>query len=122
MNPIDQALLSLPNLDGNERIFLHNVLGELPEDQQMNAVELYKSKRKDPQMVLLTCLLGLVVVAGIHRFLLNQVGMGLAYLLTAGFCFIGTIIDAVNYQKLALEYNQQAAAEAVATIKVMNRS
>lgn len=122
MNPIDQALLSLPNLDGNERIFLHNVLGELPEDQQMNAVQLYKSKRKDPQMVLLTCLLGLVVVAGIHRFLLNQVGMGLAYLLTAGFCFIGTIIDAVNYQKLALEYNQQAAAEAVATIKVMNRS
>lgn len=122
MNPIDQALLSLPNLDGNERIFLHNVLGELPEDQQMNAVELYKSKRKDPQMVLLTCLAGLVVVAGIHRFLLNQVGMGLAYLLTAGFCFVGTIIDAVNYRKLALEYNQQAAAEAVATIKVMNRS
>jgi TM2 domain-containing membrane protein YozV len=122
MNPIDQALLSLPNLDGNERIFLHNVLGELPEDQQMNAVELYKSKRKDPQMVLLTCLLGLVVVAGIHRFLLNQVFMGLAYLLTAGFCYVGTILDAVNYRELALEYNQQAAAEAVATIKVMNRS
>lgn len=121
MNPIDQELLSLPNLDGNERIFLHNVLGELPDEQQMAALQLYKSKRKDPQIILLLCLLGLVVVAGIHRFILNQVGMGIAYFLTAGFCFVGTIIDAVNYRKLTLEFNQQMAAEAVATIKVMNK-
>jgi TM2 domain-containing membrane protein YozV len=122
MNPIDTELLSLPNLDGNERIFLHNVLGELPEDQQMAALQLYKSKRKDPQIILLLCLLGLVVVAGVHRFLLNQVGMGIAYFLTAGFCFVGTIIDAVNYRKLTLEFNQTMAAEAVATIKVMNKA
>ena len=122
MNAIDQTLLSLPNLDGNERIFLHNVLGELPEEQQMAALTLYRGKRKDPAIILLLCLLGLVAVAGIHRFFLNQVGMGLAYFFTAGFCFIGTIMDAINYRELTLSFNQQMAAEAVATIKVMNRT
>lgn len=122
MNPIDQELLSLANLDGNERIFLHNVLGELPDEQQMAALQLYKGKRKDPQLILLLALLGLAGFAGIHRFMINQIGMGIAYFLTAGFCFVGTIIDAVNYRKLALEYNQQMAAEAVATIKVMSKN
>lgn len=75
----------------------------------------YRTRRKDPQVILITALLGLIVVAGVHRFLLGQIGMGLLYLFTGGLCLIGTIIDLVNHQRLAFEFNQKVAQE-VATI------
>lgn len=62
-------------------------------------------------MILLTTLLGFVVVAGVQRFLVGQIGMGILYLFTAGLCFIGTIVDLINYQDLAYEYNQRIANE-----------
>ena len=80
-------------------------------------VMIYRSKRKDEQTILLCCLLGLVFFAGIHRFLMGQIGMGILYLFTGGLCLIGTIVDAVNHKQLALEYNQKMIGE---TIAVMN--
>jgi TM2 domain-containing membrane protein YozV len=77
----------------------------------MNYANVYRTRRKDPQLILLTCLLGLVVIAGVHRFIIGQIGMGILYLFTAGLCLVGTIIDAVNYQNLAFEYNQRVAQE-----------
>ena len=62
MNPVEKEILLLPNMDGNERIFLHNVLGELSEDDQLTAMQMYRVKRKDPQIMLLLVLLGLVGV------------------------------------------------------------
>ena len=62
-------------------------------------------------MILLTALLGFVGLAGVHRFIVGQIGMGILYLLTAGLCFIGTIVDLINHKKLALEYNQRVARE-----------
>jgi TM2 domain-containing membrane protein YozV len=72
---------------------------------------IYRTRRKDPQLILLTCLVGFLGFAGIHRFLVNQIGMGILYFFTAGLCLIGTIVDAVNYQSLAFEYNRQIASE-----------
>ena len=43
--------------------------------------------------------------------------MGLLYLFTAGFCLIGTIIDIVNYKKLAFEYNQGKAQTIAMMVK-----
>jgi TM2 domain-containing membrane protein YozV len=77
----------------------------------------YRSRRREPQLILFTALLGFIVVAGVHRFLMNQIGMGILYLLTGGLCLIGTIVDLVNYQKLAFEYNRQIATEVSAMIK-----
>lgn len=67
-------------------------------------------------MLLLT-LLGFVVLAGVQRFYLGQIGMGLLYLFTAGFCFIGTIIDVINHKKLSFEYNQVKAQTIAAMVK-----
>ncbi|WP_025842340.1 TM2 domain-containing protein [Porphyromonas gingivicanis] len=45
---------------------------------------------------------------GIHRFYLNDVGMGVLYLLTAGLCGIGTIIDIVRLVTMTeAEFNQR---------------
>jgi len=121
MNPVEKEILLMPNMDGTERIFLHNVLGELNEDEQITALQIYRAKRKDPQMILLLTLLGLIGAAGIHRFIIGQIGMGILYFFTAGICFIGTIMDLVNYRQIALESNKQSAAEAAATVKIMRR-
>jgi TM2 domain-containing membrane protein YozV len=67
----------------------------------------------------LTTLLGFVVIAGVQRFLVNQIGMGILYLFTGGLCLIGTIIDLINYQDLAMEYNMRVANEAAMMIKGM---
>jgi hypothetical protein len=43
--------------------------------------------------------------------MINQIGIGILYFLTAGLCLIGTIVDIINYKNLAFEYNQKVAIE-----------
>lgn len=101
----------LPELTGEEMTFVQNLIKDWDDEKARNFANVYRTRRKDPQIILITCLLGLIIVAGVHRFLLGQIGMGLLYLFTAGLCIIGTIVDLVNYQKLAYEYNQRVASE-----------
>lgn len=102
---------SLPGIQEGEFQFLQNLLHDMDEYQQQQFFNIYHTRRKDPQNILLLSLLGLIVVAGVHRFVLDQVGMGILYLLTGGLCLVGTIVDAINYKKLAWEYNQKKALE-----------
>lgn len=101
----------LPELQGEEMIYVQNILKDMDDAKARNFANVYRARRKEPMLILVTALLGFVAFAGIHRFLLNQIGMGILYLFTAGLCFIGTIVDLVNYQKLAFEYNQKVANE-----------
>ena len=109
----------LPELQGRELMFVQGLTKDYDENQLMNFANIYRSRRRDPQLILLTTLLGFVGVSGIQRFLTNQIGMGILYLFTAGLCFIGTIIDLINYQDLAMEYNMRVANEAAMLIKGM---
>jgi hypothetical protein len=43
--------------------------------------------------------------------------MGILFFLTGGLCLIGTIIDLINYKKLAFEFNQKVANEVASFIK-----
>ena len=98
---------------------LQNVMSGMTENQARQFVSIYSGNRKDSQTLLLLSLVGLLGIAGIQRFMIGQVGMGVAYLLTGGFCAIGTIIDAVNANKLAAEYNQAEAMKAANMVKMM---
>lgn len=104
-NVNNKILLHIPGIESDEMMILINQIQQLPEEKQNMFLSVYKSKRKDPQMILIMALIGLLGVAGIHRFFMNHIGMGILYLLTAGVCYIGTIIDLVNYKKISLEYN-----------------
>jgi TM2 domain-containing membrane protein YozV len=106
----------IPEAQGQELVMLQEITKDYNEEQMKSFVALYRSRRRDPQMILLTTILGFVVVAGIQRFIVGQIGMGLLYLFTFGLCFIGTIIDLINYQDLAFEYNRQMMMETAAVI------
>ncbi len=107
----------LPMLEGEEMVFVQGVAKEMTDNQFQQFATIYSVRRKDPQTILLTALIGFLGIAGIHRFLLGNIGMGLLYLLTAGICFIGTIIDLVNYRRLAFEYNSRMAQEVAVLVK-----
>ena len=106
-----QLLMTIPGITAEEIIFMKEATKDLSETQQNNFIAIYNGRRKDPQTILLCTLIGFLGAAGIQRFLINQIGMGILYLFTGGFCLIGTIIDLVNYQKLALEYNRTMIVE-----------
>jgi TM2 domain-containing membrane protein YozV len=107
----------LPELTGEEMVYVQNLINSYDDDKARTFANVYRTRRKDPMLILVTCLLGLIVVAGIHRILLGQVGMGILYLFTAGLCLIGTIVDLVNYQKLAFEANSKIASEVAVMLK-----
>ncbi len=101
----------MPELQGEEMAYIQNITKELDDSQLQQFANIYRARRKDPQIILLCTLLGLVVVAGVQRFLIGQIGMGILYLFTGGLCLIGTIVDLINYKELAFTFNQQTANE-----------
>jgi TM2 domain-containing membrane protein YozV len=106
----------MPELEGEELLYVRGLVEPMTDDDAVLFANAYRSQRRDSTNVLLLTLLGFVVLAGLQRFYVGQIGMGIAYLLTAGFCFIGTIIDLINHKSLALKYNQEKAANIVATM------
>ena len=107
----------MPDLEGEEMLFVGGLVKEMTDTQGETFAVAYRAQRRDPTTVLLLALLGFVILAGVQRFYLGQIGMGLLYLFTAGFCFIGTIIDVVNHKKLTFEYNQLKAQTIAAMVK-----
>jgi TM2 domain-containing membrane protein YozV len=117
----NRVMSAIPGLEMDEIMYLEQLTKDLSDDELRSFGYAYSVSRKDPQTILLTCLIGLLGIAGIHRFLINQVGMGILYFFTAGLCYIGTIVDAVNYKKLAQEYNQQRAMECYNQIRMFRK-
>jgi len=97
----------LPELEGEEMRTVEYAIKDLTDEEAESFAHIYRSRRKDPQMILILSLVGLFVLPGLQRFFVNQIGMGILYLFTAGLCFIGSIVDLVNYKKLTQEYNVQ---------------
>ena len=106
----------IPGLDTDEMLFLNNLTMDLSDDQLRTFAAVYSGKRKPADTILICTLLGFVVIAGVQRFVIGQIGMGLLYLFTGGLCLIGTIVDLVNYKRLTLEYNHKMAMESMVLV------
>ncbi|NHE59909.1 TM2 domain-containing protein [Cyclobacterium plantarum] len=113
------VLKHLPELEGMELGYIQGILKDMNEEQAALFSQVYRARRKDSQMILILTLIGFFGFAGLHRFILGQIGLGILYLLTVGLCFIGTIVDLVNYKSLAYEFNIKVAHE---TISLMSMS
>ena len=79
---------------------IHNRMEKMDDDRLMviSAVPL-----KNPYLMLLVTVLAGIV--GVHRFLLDEIGMGIFELLTFGLCGILWIIDLFIIVKKTKEYN-----------------
>ena len=108
INPV--VLRHLYDVTPEELITINARTKNFTDEELSQFCVIYRSKRKDPQLILILCLLGLVGIAGLQRFIIGHIGMGILYFFTAGLCFIGTIVDIINHKKLALEYNKIAKA------------
>lgn len=113
------AMQLLPMLEPDEMMYVQNLIKEMSEQQANQFAAVYMNRRKDTTMVLVATVVGFFGVAGIQRFLTNQTGMGLLYLFTLGFCFIGTLIDLVNHRSLTMEYNVGVANQCASMVKAM---
>jgi len=108
-----KVLKYLPELNGEELHYIANIMKDMPDEDAEQFSSLYRSRRREPMLMLVASLAGLLVLPGLQRFLVNQIGMGILYLFTIGLCFIGSIVDIVTYQRLALEYNKKVANDSM---------
>ncbi|MEO6721092.1 MAG: TM2 domain-containing protein [Ferruginibacter sp.] len=109
-------IMQIQAVEADELAFLQAFTKDLAEDKLQLFISIYNGKRKKTETILLCCLLGFIAAAGIHRFVLGQVGMGILYFFTGGLCLIGTIVDIINHKQLTFEYNQQMAVESMQMI------
>lgn len=107
----------LPELMGDEQAYIAGIIRDLDDDKARQFANAYRARRREPQTILLLALVGFLGLAGIQRFLVDQIGMGILYLLTGGLCAIGTIVDMINYKKIAFEYNMKQAQQVSAIIQ-----
>ena len=103
----------LPELEGEEAQYINQLMEQMPEERREMFSRIYRARRKDPILMLFLALIGLFGIAGIHRFMAGQIGMGLLYVFTAGLCVVGTIVDMINYRNFAFEYNRNVAMDVV---------
>lgn len=110
----------LAHLDMEEMNYIKRCIKDMDDETMDTFAKIYRAQRRDPQTVLVLCLIGLFVLPGVQRFYLGQIGMGVLYLFTIGLCFIGSIVDLVKYKKLALEYNMKTAQNIITVINFDN--
>jgi TM2 domain-containing membrane protein YozV len=120
MDP-NQYLMMLPGLQPDELVLLQELTREMNDQQKQQFLLVYQSKRKDQQTMLLLTALGFLGVAGIQRFIVGDIGLGIVYLLTFGFCGIGTIIDMVNIKSMTYEFNRRQALESADMVRFLGR-
>ncbi len=109
---MSRVLKFLPELQGKEQVYVARLMKEMSDEQAEQFAHIYRQRRRNPTLTLGLALIGFAGFAGIHRFGLEQILMGLLYFFTAGFCFIGTIVDLFRYQGLTFGYNRKKADEA----------
>jgi TM2 domain-containing membrane protein YozV len=114
---MSKVIKYLPELEDEEQLYVAQLMKSMTEEQAEYFSRVYRERRKDPTVTLLAILAGFLGIAGGGRFYLNEIGMGVLYLLTGGLCVIGTIIDLIRHRKMTRKYNEKKADEASAIIR-----
>ena len=114
MNDHDKLIFQrIPEIPIEELTVIQLNTKDFDEEKITQFLNLYIGRRIKTDTLLICTLLGLFGIGGIQRFFTGQIGMGILYLLTLGLCYIGTIIDLINYKKLTLERNQEIIVQEV---------
>lgn len=106
----------LPELEPDEMAFTQGFFQNFSEPQAQQFTDIYRLRRRKPELILAATLIGFVGFAGIQRFLIGDIGLGILYFFTGGLCFVGTIVDVINYRRLAFEHNVKEALRVQALV------
>lgn len=79
-------------------------------DEEKAAAVLYQDFQDPSTLLIISILCGTL---GIDRFMTGEVGLGVLKLLTCGGCYIWWLIDMVNAQERAREYNYKKLVNAL---------
>ncbi len=117
----NQMLMMLPGMQPAELQLVQELTRDMTDGQQRQFISIYSGNRKDKQTMLIFTIIGFVGVAGIQRFVVGQVGLGILYFFTGGLCLIGTIVDLVNIDQITNDFNNKKALEAANMVRMMVR-
>ncbi len=98
------------------KLEMQQLIRSLPRESQAAFMVQYNAQRKNPTTaVVLALLLGGL---GVHKFYLEQTGMGILYLLFSwtGIPGIVAFIEAFTISRKAIQMNRQVARETAATL------
>jgi len=109
MNTYQNSYTAFQGMTMDEYSFLHHASAGLTQNQMTTFMAVYNSRRKNPTDILVATLFGFLGLAGVQRFMTNQILLGVLFLLTGGFLGIGTLIDAFSYKSIANDYNRHLA-------------
>jgi len=104
-------LTYLPGADLEELIFIEEITDDFTESERREFLLQYRGRRARDEMIVILCALGFVGFSGLHRLYTKRILLGLAFFFTAGFCFIGTIVDLINHRSVTREYNRNQALD-----------
>lgn len=107
----------MPDLEPDEMRYVQSLVQDLSEDEARQFASIYRSRRREPMLLLITTIIGFFGVAGIQRFVVGQIGLGLLYFFTGGLCLVGTIVDLINHKRLAYEYNVKEADKTMGMLR-----
>ncbi len=116
-----QLLMTMPDIQMEELSLLQNLMQNMDDRQKEQFLLFYRTKRKDKQTMLIIAAIGFLGIAGIHRFITGDIGLGILYIFTCGLCFIGTIIDILNIGQITAAYNEKQAVESANLVRMMAR-
>jgi TM2 domain-containing membrane protein YozV len=106
-----EVLQIFPEAEGEEQLLLSGLISDMTDNQVQTFSVAYRAQRKNPTTFLICTLVGFVILAGVGRFYNGNIGMGILYLLTAGLCYIGTIIDVFRYKTIVFQANSLKAQQ-----------
>ena len=114
MNDHDKLIFQrIPEIPIEELTVIQLNTKAFDEEKITQFLNLYIGRRVKSDTILICTIIGFIGIGGIQRFITGQIGMGILYLLTFGLCYIGTIVDLINYKKLTLERNQEMIVQEV---------
>jgi TM2 domain-containing membrane protein YozV len=118
---IDLAMLAVLKTPMDDAIIFRwakeQLGGEGEKLQKFQQVYLERKKEKSTAHIL--NLLGFIGLGGLHRFYLGDIGLGIAMLLTVGFCGVGTVVDIININQRVNQANTRVAMQTLEIVRAM---
>lgn len=110
-------LTTLKTITPEEKVYIDNLIENLSEDEQEMFLAKYSLNRKNIIVFLMLILPSFFCLPGFHRFYVRDYMMGAAHLFTMGFCWIGSIVDAINCRKIVTKQNMMIAEGLVTEVR-----